>query len=77
MRQIEPVARPLFAVVRAGQQAIHLAGVGAGTLIGEEFGGLLGSGGRPVISRDTRLNKRGAVSLGRRRDVLLREPRER
>ena len=45
-RQVEPVARPLLAVVRRIEQAVHQAFIGVGAVVVEELADLFGGGGK-------------------------------
>ena len=70
-RQVEPVARPLLAVVRGIEQPVHIALVGVGARVGGEFAYLFGSG-RQAGEVETDAAQQGELGgFGRGRDALL------
>ena len=75
-REIEPLHRHALAVLRQGQQAVHLLLVGVGGLVGEE-GVDFGGGGRQAgeVEADA-AQQGGAVGLGRGLESLAFQARQ-
>ena len=74
---IEPIATPMFALARRGQQPIDIFFIGVGRFV---VRGILrlarASGGRPVRSRHTRRASVRRIGFGRRLQAVLLELRQ-
>jgi hypothetical protein len=62
--EIEPAERHAFAIVRRGEQAVHLLLVGIGGFVGEEGGDLGGRGREAREIEAEAAQQRGAIGFG-------------
>ena len=75
-REVQPVTAPAFAEMRRAQQPIYQPLIRIRPRVGHELAYLLGLGRQPEQIQAQPPDQRVAVRLGRRRDFLLRQPRE-